>query len=375
MSMMVDPFAVCQDRLLRTPYRLRARSPGRQEMEQGGEPVDSVTIHMVARRAGVSTATVSRVLEGGASTSDSTRAKVIAAARDLGYSPPDRSRAPVAARLQAHGLVLADLDASYHCELVMGYESAAADLGQSVVVVVARRRHDASEALRALAKRVDGLVIGANTVPDSVVHTLSRGLPVVLIARQEVAGCDSVRAENLGNAALLTSHLLEHGRSHLVFVGDPDSSRDVSERYSGFRTAHVVARVPLRRPPLRVPLVEGAGVQVADEILRRRVKVDGLVCGNDDLALAIMKRLQDHGFRLPDDLAVVGWDDVPAARYISPGLTTVRQPIRDLGRLAAAQLQARVAGEKPAGGVRVLPTQVVLRSSCGCSALSPSIGA
>jgi LacI family transcriptional regulator len=374
MSMMVDLFAICQDRLLRTPCRVRARSREGQDMEQGGEPVVSVTIHTVALRAGVSTATVSRVLEGSASASDSTRAKVLAAARELGYSPPDRSRAPVARR-QAHGLVLADLDGSYYGELVMGYESAAADLDQSVALVVARRRHDASEALRALAKRVDGLVIGANTVPDSVVHALSRGLPVVLLARHEVAGCDSVRADNLGNAALLTSHLLEHGRSHLVFVGDPDSSRDVSERYSGFRTAHVVAQVPLRRPPLRVPLVEGAGVQVADEILRRRVKVDGLVCGNDDLALAIMKRLQDNGVRLPDDLAVVGWDDVLAARYISPGLTTVRQPIRDLGRLAAAQLQARIVGEQPAGGARVLPTQVVLRCSCGCAALSPSSGA
>src|SRR5450631_1238671 len=373
MSRMVDLFAVCHDRLLRTLCRLAARRPVGHDMEQGGEPVVSVTIHTVALRAGVSSATVSRVLEGSASASDSTRAKVLAAARDLGYSPPDRSRAPVVRR-DAHGLVLADLDGSYYSELVMGYEAAAADLGQSVALVVARRRHDASEALRALAKRVDGLVIGANTVPDSVVHTLSRGLPVVLLARHEVDGCDLVRADNLGSAALLTSHLLEHGRSHLVFVGDPDSSRDVSERYSGFRTAHVVAQVPLRRPPLRVPLVEGAGVQVADEILRRRVKVDGLVCGNDDLALAIMRRLQDNGVRLPDDLAVVGWDDVLAARYISPGLTTVRQPIRDLGRLAATQLQALIVAEHPAGSARVLPSQVILRSSCGCAALSPSIG-
>jgi LacI family transcriptional regulator len=183
-----------------------------------------------------------------------------------------------------------------------------------------------------------------------------------------------LRAENLASAALLTAHVLQHGRSHLVFVGDPDSSSDVAERYSGFRTAHVVAEVPLRRPPLRVPLVEGAGIQVADEILRRRVKVDGLVCGNDDIALAIMKRLQDNGAHLPDDLAVVGWDDINAARYITPGLTTVHQPIRDLGRLAVERLQARIAGEEPVGGALVLPTQVVIRASCGCPTLSPISG-
>jgi LacI family transcriptional regulator len=344
-------------------------------MADSGEQAKAVTIHTVARRAGVSTATVSRVLEGSAPASDATRAKVIAAARELGYSPPARTRAPTATRHEAHGLVLAELASSYYGELVMGYASAAADLSQSVAVVVARRRHESPEALLALAGRVDGLAIGDNTVPDSIAHGLSRGLPVVLLARRDVAGCDSVRAENLGNATLLTSHLLgDHGRSHLVFVGDPDDSLDVAERYSGFRTAHIVAQVPLRRPPLRVPLVEGAGVKVADEILRRRVKVDGLVCGNDDIALSIMRRLQDHGVHLPDDLAVVGWDDVVAARYIAPGLTTVRQPIRELGHLAGALLQARITDEQPAGEPRVIPSHVVLRSSCGCPPLSPSIG-
>ena len=142
----------------------------------------------------------------------------------------------------------------------------------------------------------------------------------------------------------------------------------MAERYAGFRSAHVASDVAIRRPPLRVPLVEGAGVQ----ILRRRVKLDGLVCANDELALAIIRRLQDSGVRVPEDLAVVGWDDVPAARYISPGLTTVHQPIRGLARLAAVRLQARITGEEPVGGPQVLPSQIVLRSSCGCVALAPS---
>jgi len=343
-------------------------------MAQDGEPPGAVTIHSVARKAGVSTATVSRVLQGSASASDTTRAKVIAAARDLRYLPPDRPRAPVATRNEAHGLVLAELTGTYYSELVTGHQSAAADLGQGVVLVVTRRQVDAPEAVRDLAKRVDGMIIGANTVPDSVAHSLSRSMPVVLLTRHDVAGCDSVRAENIESAALLTSHLFGHGRSHVVFVGDPDTSPDVAERYAGFRKAHVEAEVPIRRPPLRVPLMEGAGIKVAEEILRRRVKLDGLVCGNDELALAIMKRLQDNGVRVPDDLAIVGWDDTSAARYISPGLTTVRQPIREIGRFAAEHLNARIGGAELLGRPQVLPSQVVLRSSCGCSALSPATG-
>lgn len=340
----------------------------------------AVTLSAVATRAGVSTATVSRVLKDRASASESTRAKVVAAAQELGYSPPRRLR-PIARRHQVHGLVLADLTGSYTSELVMGFESTATELGQGIALVLARRQHNAPEALRALAKRVDGLAIGANTVPDSVARDLSEGgggrggLPVLLFARPEVAGCDSVRTENQDSAAQLTAHVLGHGRSHLVFVGDPDSSPDLAERYAGFRAAHLVAEVPLRRPPLRLPLVEGAGIRVADEISRRRVKVDGLVCGNDEMALSVMKRLQDNGVQVPGDLAVVGWDDVTAARYISPGLTTVRQPIRDVGRISAERLQGRITGEHLVGTSRVLPSQVVIRSSCGCPVLSTLVDA
>jgi LacI family transcriptional regulator len=337
------------------------------------EHVVAVTLKTVARKAGVSIATVSRVLEGSGSAAESTRAKVTAAARELGYSPPARSRGSEVTHHDVYGLVLADLAGDYDSMLLVGFESAAADSGLGVSLVVARRRHGASAALHVLAERVDGIAVGANTVPDSVVHALSRKLPVVLLARGPVDGCDSLRSENLGSAESLTAHLFQHGLSHLVFVGDPDSSPDVAERYSGFRNAHVVAQVPLRRPPLRVPPVEGAGIQVADEVLRRRVKVDGLVCANDDLALAIVRRLQDNGARLPEDLAVVGWDDVRAARYLFPALTTVRQPIRDLGRLAAERLRARIVGRQPVTEPQVVATQVIIRSSCGCPALSPSI--
>jgi LacI family transcriptional regulator len=348
---------------------------GKAYMPQDQGAVAAVTIHVVARKAGVSTATVSRVLRGSASASDITRAKVVAAAREVGYRTPTRSRSSTAVRHGAHGLVLSDLGHPHYHDLLMGIESAAADLGQSLVLLVSRRRPDAVEAVRELSKRVDGMVLGANTVADSVAHSLSSVLPVVLLARSDVAGCDSVRVDNQENAALLTSHLFEHGRSHLVFVGDPDESHNVSERYAGFRRAHAAAGVPVRRPPLRVPLIEGAGAEVAEEIMRRRVKIDGLVCGNDDLALGIMKRLHRNGVSIPNDLAVVGWDDVPAARFIIPGLTTVRQPMRELGRLAVAQLHARVVDGQSARGPRVLPTQLVLRSSCGCPALLPSAGA
>ena len=328
-----------------------------------GQPA---TIYDVARRAGVSTATVSRVLRGTTSSSAETHARVLAAVRDLSYRPMRRPRLVADRRREAFGMVLPDLDGPHYSELVLGLESASAELGQHVMLLVTRRRTDVVQAVRGLATHVDGLVIAQGTVPDGVVQSLSRTRPVVTLSRARVPGCDAVAAENGAGAARLTSHLLEHGRRHLVFVGDPESAPDVADRYSGFRHAHAAAGLPLRRPPLRVPLVEGAGVQVAEEILRRRVKVDGLVCANDELALAVMRRLWENGVLVPDDLAIVGWDDVVTARYVVPGLTTVRQPTRELGRMAVARLAARVGGDTGADQAHELPSSLVLRASCGC---------
>src|SRR3954447_7817746 len=328
-----------------------------------GQPA---TIYDVARRAGVSTATVSRVLRGTTSSSAETHARVLAAVSDLSYRPMRRPRLVGDRRHEAFGLVLPDLDGPHYSELVLGLESASAELGQRVMLLVTRRRTDAVQAVRDLATHVDGLVIAQGTVPDSVAQSLSRTRPVVTLSRARVPGCDAVAAENAAGAARLTAHLLEHGRRHLGFGGDPESAPDVPGRSSGFRHAHAAAGLPLRRPPLRVPLVEGAGLQVAEEILRRRVKVDGLVCANDELALAVMRRLWENGVLVPDDLAIVGWDDVVTARYVVPGLTTVRQPTRELGRMAIARLAARVGGDTSAVQVHELPSSLVLRASCGC---------
>jgi LacI family transcriptional regulator len=328
-----------------------------------GEPA---TIYDVARRAGVSTATVSRVLRGTTSNRTETHARVLAAARDLAYRPVRRPRLVADTRHEAFGVVVPELEGPYYSSLVQGMESAAAEGGQHLMLLATHQRTDVAQAVRDLATSVDARAVAQGTVPDPVVASLTRKRPVVVVSRAPVPGCDAVAAECVVSAEMLTAHLLEHGRRHLVFVGDPDRAPDVAERYTGFRHAHAAAGLPLRRPPLRVPLVEGAGIQVAEEILRRRVKVDGLVCANDELALAVMRRLAQSGVLVPDDLAVVGWDDVMTARYMTPGLTTVRQPTRELGRMAVSRMVARLGGDAGADQRHLLASTLVLRSSCGC---------
>lgn len=323
------------------------------------------TIYDVAARAKLSIATVSRVLQGTGPVSEKARARVDQAAQELNYVPLRAARSLAVQRHEAHGLVLPDLAGPFYGDLLMGYERWAGEHGQSVVITVTHGNPDPRRSVRDLAGRVDGIVVHGNALDLPTIQGLRKaGVPLVLIAHPPITGCDSVRSESAASAEALTTRLLDHGRTKLLFVGDPASSYDVSERYAGFAQAHVVRG--LRAPdPERVPLTEEAGSEVAEKVLKATKRPDGLVCANDELGLAALTSFTGRGLDVPGDIVVTGWDDVMAARYVSPGLTTVRQPMIELGRLAAQRLHERATGERTRSRNDVLATQLVLRASCG----------
>jgi LacI family transcriptional regulator len=330
--------------------------------KQGRRPT---TIYSVAQLAGVSIATVSRVLQGTRATTAQTRANVLRAVEELDYVPLQAARSLAVHRHEAHGIIVPDLIGPYYSELLMGYESAAAELGQSVVIVVAHPSEEATRAVR-LSSRVDGIVVANSTITDDAARSLAQRTPVVLLARPTVAGCDAVSAENFQSARTLTGHLLGHGRRRLSFVGDPDGSPDVQQRYLGFMEALSESDTSAVGPIVKVGFRERSGADVAAQVIAEAIRPDALVCANDELALATMKALQYSRIRIPEDIAIVGWDDVMTARYVSPGLTTVRQPLYELGRAAATRLHERIAGAPTAPEPLILPTELVLRTSCGC---------
>ncbi|WP_329481088.1 LacI family transcriptional regulator [Kribbella sp. NBC_01484] len=324
------------------------------------------TIYDVAARAKLSIATVSRVLQGTGPVSEKARARVDQAAQELNYVPLRAARSLAVQRHEAHGLVLPDLAGPFYGDLLMGYERWAGEHGQSVVITVTHGNPDPRRSVRDLAGRVDGIVVHGNALDLATIQGLRKaGVPLVLIAHPPITGCDSVRSESSASAEQLTTRLLDHGRTNLLFVGDPASSYDVSERYAGFGKA--LERRGLEVPkPERVPLTEDAGVEVAQQMLKAtKNRPDGLVCANDELALAALATLRAAGVGVPGDIVVTGWDDVMAARYVSPGLTTVRQPMAELGRMAAQRLHERVSGDRSRARNDVLATQLVLRDSCG----------
>jgi LacI family transcriptional regulator len=319
------------------------------------------TIYSVADQAGVSIATVSRVLQGSSVVSERTRQKVLLAVDELDYLPSGAARSLAVRHHDTYGLVLPELGGPYYAELLVGFETRAAELHQSVMLVLAGSKEDRGRAVRTLATRVDGIaVLGADAV-----HVGTSSKPVVIIAGPARAGIEAIGAENVEGARRLTEHLLDHGCTRLRFVGDTDAAQDLLERYQGFVAAHE-QRGLTPAAPVRAEFRERDGTAVAERLLAGEFTADALVCGNDELALAVMARLADSGVDVPDDLAIVGWDDVMTARYVRPGLTTVRQPVHELGALAADRLHELVSGATPSAERRVLATEVVIRSSCGC---------
>ena len=322
------------------------------------------TIYAVAAAAGVSIATVSRVLAGEGRVAEATRVKVLDAARSLDYLPGGSARALAAKKHEAVGLMLPELTGPYFAELLVGFESAAADFGLSVALLMTDKP-GLSRPLRQLAARVDGLAVMARPgqLADEELSSLARRLPVLQVA----AGLrpDAIGTENTASARKLTEHLFSHGRRHLVFVGDPDLAPDAAERYAGFVEAHRAAGLAVSEPA-RVGYSEDDGRRFAHYLLDGDERPGGLVCVNDEVAVALLDELQRAGLSIPDDVAITGWDDVMTARYTRPGLTTVAQPVRELGGLAATTLHRRLTTGDQEHDPTILPTHIVLRGSCGC---------
>lgn len=322
-----------------------------------------VTIRDVAARAGVSIATVSRVLRGNIPVTPATRDRVVAAINELGFHPSSLGRSLAEGRHAANGIVFPDLSGPYYAEIVLGYEETAGELERSVLILSTHGRDAAPDMVRQLAGRVDGLVVLGRTVSDSVVEEISeRGVPVVLIARPATVDVDSVKAENVKSAKEITDHLVDHGCRSFIFLGDAESSPDTSERWEGIRDSLENRGIAPPTSPLHVGFREQEGRAAATELLRAGLP-DAVMCANDELALGLLAGLRDAGVTVPGDVAITGWDDVMAARFA--GLTTIRQPMRELGIRAAQMLDQRIRGDDAPARHEVLPTDLVVRETCG----------
>ncbi|MGZ4503243.1 MAG: LacI family DNA-binding transcriptional regulator [Nocardioidaceae bacterium] len=324
-----------------------------------------VTLRQVAELAGVSPATVSRVSRGSTQVDPELRDRVLRVIEEQGYRPSHFGRALAERRHGALGLVFPGLSGPYFSELIQGFEVQALETGDSVLVLASHSRPDTDATVIDLAGRVDGMAIHGGTVSAEALETVSRQVRVVVMAGEVGPAYASVRVDNSGPVGQLTRHLLvEHGYRRLAFVGNPEGSPDVTVRWEAFLAAHKSARRKPPAEPVRVGLQQSDGVIAARQLLDGDgVRPDAVVCANDETALGLMIGALGRGLRVPDDLAITGFDDMPMASLVQPDLTTVHQPVRELATTAARLLADR--SPDPVGDV-LIGTELVLRGSCGC---------
>ncbi|MGH2382474.1 MAG: LacI family DNA-binding transcriptional regulator [Candidatus Limnocylindria bacterium] len=325
------------------------------------------TIYEVARRAGVSIATVSRAHRNVDLVAPETRERVNRAVAELNYRPSRLGRSLARGHHDATGVVFPDLSGPYYSAVILGFEEASAAEGQSVLILATHGRAAPGGQVLDLADRTDGLVLFGQTVGDDIVEELERRrVPMVLLARPTFGTADSVRAENRSAAGALTAHVIGHGYERIAFIGDPDGSPDAAERWDGFVDAHRAARREATRP-VRAGFRTADGHAAAGSLLASDHRPEAVVCANDEIAMGVLETARGIGLSVPDDLAVTGWDDIPEARHLAPPLTTVRQPMLELGRRAAELLRDRITSHRSEPLHELLPTELVIRSSCGCS--------
>jgi LacI family transcriptional regulator len=325
------------------------------------------TIYTVADHAGVSIATVSRVDRGHPGVAGPTAKRVMAAMREVGYRPNGAARALAMQHQDAIGLVFPHLSGPYYTGVLEGVEAEATALGMTLVIIGTHGRSKAAELVKGLSSRVDGLLVMGRTVGDDLIARLQhQRLPVVVLARPSVGFADVVRTENRQSAQALARHLIEHGHRQIAFVGDPASSPDAAERWEGFVAAHREAGLPIPIRPVVSAFREVEGRAAALQTLVTRPRPTALFCANDEIAMGAYAAAAELGLPIPTDLALTGWDDIPVARFLAPGLTTVRQPLAEIGGLAVRLLLERIAGTRPTAVSTVLPTEITIRSSCGC---------
>lgn len=322
-----------------------------------------VTIYEVAQRAGVSIATVSRALRGTGPVASKTREKVLKAVEELNFTPSRLGVSLAEGRHAANGIVFPNLAGPYYTEVLLGYEEVASELGRSVVILSTKGRTNVRDLVKDLAGRVDGMLVFGHTAPDDLIAELTQvGMPLVFVSREPLAGADTLRSENTASARALAEHLAAHGYERFAFLGAPlVTGDDVDERWQGVRS---VLGGAIEAVPTQEYTVE-CGHESALELLRSSRRPRAVVCSDDEVALGALLAAEELGLAVPGDVAITGWDDIMAARHARPALTTIRQPMRELGARAARSLDELITGARTTQNHLTLTTELVIRASCG----------
>ncbi len=326
---------------------------------------DGVTIHDVARAANVSIATVSRVLNGNPPVTGKTRERVLEAIQELAYVPHGGARSLIKRETRTIGVLLPDMHGEFFSEVIRGLDQVTRQHHYSLIVACTHGEAESAEAmLRAMHGKVDGLVVLSSDLEmHAALSNLLRRIPVVFLNHVQGPGgdeFDSISVDNHGGALAMTQYLLGIGHERIAFVKGPDGNSDAEARLQGYREA--MGKVP--HLEVAGDFSESGGYRAACKVLQMEPRPTAIFAGNDAMAIGILCALRERGVRVPEDISLAGFDDIPMIRYLSPSLSSIRTPIPELGAGAAERLLMRIeSGEAIRPMQQTLEVLLVARAS------------
>lgn len=324
----------------------------------------AVTIRDVARAAGVSISTVSRALSSPDQVAQETRLRVEDAARTMSYRPNRAARGLITGRTGSIGLVVPDLENPFFGSISKGVQSQARSMGYAVFIGDTDEDPAVeAEVVRSLLKQVDGLILCSARGTDEALERLAQESRLVLVNRR-VGDVSSLTFDNTGAVRAVLSHLIALGHRNIAYAAGPRSSWSDGQRTLAFRAFGAESPdLELLELGSFAPVFDG-GVQAAD--LGIASGATALMAFNDLMAMGMLKRLRQRGVRVPQDVSVTGFDDVPISSLSFPTLTTVGCPRVQMGRASVDRLMNEVLGRSSdAHPLRELPVNLVVRDSTG----------
>ena len=331
------------------------------------------TIADVAERAGVSIATVSRVINRTAPVAEETSARVRAAIAELNYRPSAAARGLASQRTHLIGFVASEISAPFFTPILRGIEAGAREAGLGLLIHCTQDEPSPAPGFhRPMGPHnTDGLLVFTGSLEDrELAYLYEIGFPMVLLHQTPPDALDIpyITFENKSGARKLVDHLIRvHGCRRIAFLRGPENQEDSYWRELGYREALEAHGIPYDPALVDCGMFDWRHAQPpVERWLREGLQMDAIFAGDDDSATGVIMALQRAGKRVPEDLAVVGFDDVHLAHYLMPPLTTVRAPVEQAGREAVRQL-VRLVNEGEADELVLLPTELIVRRSCGCN--------
>ncbi|MBC8728693.1 LacI family DNA-binding transcriptional regulator [Paraburkholderia sp. UCT2] len=300
----------------------------------------NVTLEAIARAAGVSPSTVSRILNGSARVLPAKQQAVEAAIARFNYRPNVLARSLASGRTETIGVLTQAVSSPFYAEWLRGIEESLYEPGFTPIFVSSRWNIDDEKARleQFIARRVDGIILLHAQLDESTLTDYSRHAPMLVLGRsvQNSATLAGLPIDNMQGARDATHHLIEQGHREIAFIAGPASHEDAIERLVGYQTALEEAGIGFDAELVEQgDYLETGGVAAMERLMARHRSFSAVFCANDQTAYGARLAMFRRGVRVPDDVSLVGFDDLPTSSYMTPPLTTVRQPTYEIGRLAA----------------------------------------